>query len=255
MPKKGVAKASIVAGVAEAARASGGGTKAPVVKGAKLKSKDATPAPAAAAAVVVAEPSKTGTRHQSADDKRNASSTLDGVIATFLHTVSKLPKAVREDEAQWGKLIRDAFTPAQRSALWGRFASDRAGAPKDVAEAWKRINAMGRSKGGDQKHLLLSEFMSGRPGQWQSKLLTMVNSLEIGQEKKTVSVPMTRGELEFKIGEEVTHRQIDKGTLVPMEDSDDETVFVKREKSYTETETRKRKIETNRFVFVIFVFR
>ena len=93
---------------------------------------------------------------------------------------------------------------------------------------------------------MLWAFLTGEPDEWVDRTITVTASVQKRQEFRQAAKPMSRGELIQKIGEEEAIRNINNHKYDIMYDSDDEPLYVKKEKTWTSSSARTEQASSSR---------
>ncbi|CAK0824591.1 unnamed protein product [Prorocentrum cordatum] len=173
---------------------------------------------------------------KSQDARMKAKTELDAKILEFQRQASNCKE-------QDPNLFKKIFTKSELSALWGRLKEARKKESMSVQEAWDTLCSL-KVGANQKKNDILTEFLLGKP--WQSRLITVVREHAKKETFENKQIPLSRGELQQKLGYEEAERKIAAGKFEEVEDSDGEILYIKKEKSFTQAASSATKVSDTR---------
>ena len=170
---------------------------------------------------------------------------LDEKLAKIQAEVKTWPEGKRTTPDM--VMLKQKLTPTELMGLWERLRRARGKKGMNIQEAWTTICKMSVGNT-EQKRNVLWTFITGVPDEWQSRMVTIAEEVSKSEKLEKSAIPMSKGELIQALGADEALANIEKGKYDIVLDSDDEELYVKKRKTFTETvEKKSTSISTRRF--------
>ena len=166
-------------------------------------------------------------KHISQEARNAAKNELDQKLAQFKAVIAKRPES--QQMVPDMELLRKHFGDSVRT-LWMRLKEERGKKDMSVREAWEGICSLKTAM--SEKRKIRWSCLAGEPDEWVNRMLTVTTKTSHTKTFEQAAVPLSRGELITRLGEEEAIRKINNGKFDVVYDSDDEPMYVKKSISW-----------------------
>eukprot|EP00974_Lingulodinium_polyedra_P048398 4648196-Lingulodinium_polyedra.AAC.1 len=142
-------------------------------------------------------------------------------------------------------LFKKHFNAKHMSHLWELLKRARGKTTMDVKTAWKAIQDMKAGKNQEKLKVLFNKLVLPE-GVWQTRMVEMVEKIEKKKESSQGKEYLTKGQLVQQHGWDEAMALIEKGKVIREEDSDGDSIYVRRKKSTKETHSHSASVAITR---------